>query len=62
MAKRDPDKTARNRIVEAIKVKLRSILPQVLKETGYTSEASLNATIGSKNDDFLVQRQMKCAS
>jgi hypothetical protein len=52
VAKRDPDKTARNRIVEAIKAKLRSILPQVLKDTGYTGEASLNATIGSKHDDF----------
>lgn len=52
MAKRDPDKTARNRIVEAIKQKLRVILPQVLEETGFDNEASLNATIGSKHDSF----------
>jgi len=52
VAKRDPDKTARNRIIAAIKEKLRSLLPQVLKYTDYESEASLNATIGSKNDDF----------
>ncbi len=52
MAKRDPDKTARNRIIAAIKAKLRTLLPQVLKDTGYESEASLNAIIGSKHDDF----------
>lgn len=52
MAKRDPDKTARNRIVESIKTKLRELLPQVLQDTGFESEASLNATIGSKNDAF----------
>lgn len=52
MAKRDPDKTARNRIVAAIKEKRRELLPQVLKDTKYDSEASLNATIGSKHDDF----------
>ncbi|WDI40471.1 hypothetical protein [Bremerella sp. P1] len=52
MAKRDPNKTARNRIIAAIKEKLRSLLPRVLKDTGYSSEASLNATIGSKHDDF----------
>jgi hypothetical protein len=52
VAKRDPDKTARNRIVEAIKTQLRGLLPAVLRETGYGSEASLNATIGSKHDNF----------
>jgi hypothetical protein len=52
LAKRDPDKTARNRIVLAIKSKLRALLPEVLSDTNYGSEASLNATIGSKHDDF----------
>lgn len=52
MAKRDPDKTARNRIVAAIKEDRRLLLPQVLRDTGFSSEASLNATIGSKHDDF----------
>ncbi len=52
MAKRDPDKTARNRIVAAIKEERRLLLPQVLKDTGFSSEASLNATIGSKHDEF----------
>jgi hypothetical protein len=52
MAKRDPNKTARNRIVEALKTKLRERLPLVLDETGIESEQSLNALIGSRNDDF----------
>lgn len=52
MAKRDPNKTARNRMIEAIKLKLRELLPHVLKEVGLESEQSLNATIGSKNDEF----------
>lgn len=52
MAKRDPDKSARNRIIKRIKTELRDLLPDVLKDTGLASEASLNATIGSKNDEF----------
>jgi len=52
MAKRDPNKTARNRIIEAIKLKLRQLLPTVLSEVGLESEQSLNAKIGSKNDKF----------
>ena len=31
---------------------LRELLPTVLKETGERSEAALNATLGSKNDEF----------
>jgi hypothetical protein len=50
--KRDPNKTARNRIIEAIKTKLRELLPVVIAETGIKSEQSLNALIGSRNDDF----------
>jgi len=52
MAKRDPNKTARNRMIESIKLKLRDLLPEVLDETGLDGEASLNATLGSKNDEF----------
>lgn len=52
MAKRDPNKTARNRIIQSIKEELREILPAVINETGVASEASLNAIIGSKTDDF----------
>ncbi len=52
MAKRDTNKTARNRLIEAFKTKLRELLPDVLEATGIESEASLNALIGSRNDDF----------
>ena len=52
MAKRDPNKTARNRIIETIKQDLRTQLPAVLLDVGLPDEASLNAKIGSKHDDF----------
>jgi len=52
MAKRDPNKTARNRIIKEIKTKLRSLLPVVLAKTGIPSEQSLNAQLGSRNDDY----------
>ncbi|HET6842231.1 MAG TPA: topoisomerase [Candidatus Angelobacter sp.] len=52
MAKRDPNKTARNRIIEIYKVQLRELLPKVLRETGTRDEQSLNAILGSKNDEF----------
>lgn len=52
MAKRDPNKSARNRIIKKIKEELRTLLPVVLDETGVKDEASLNAKIGSKTDDF----------
>lgn len=52
MAKRDPNKTARNRIIQAIKGELRTLLPDVLRAVSLGSEASLNAKIGSKTDDF----------
>ncbi|MEN4535371.1 hypothetical protein [Pantoea agglomerans] len=52
MAKRDPEKSARNRIIAKIKEELRTLLPAVLAETGVVSELSLNAKIGSKHDEF----------
>lgn len=52
MAKRDPDKSARNRIIANIKEELRDILPDVIAATGVANEQSLNAKIGSKNDEF----------
>ena len=39
-------------MINSIKLKLREMLPDVLKDTGYENEQSLNATIGSKNDEF----------
>lgn len=52
MARRDPNKSARNRIILKIKNELRVLLPSVLNDTGVENEASLNAKIGSKTDDF----------
>jgi hypothetical protein len=53
MAKRDPEKTARNKEIAELQAKLRSMLPTVLKQTGYKTEATLNAKIGSKSDQFI---------
>lgn len=57
MAKRDPEKSARNRIIDKIKDELRELLPTVLNETDATSEESLNAKIGSKHDEFFDLKQ-----
>jgi hypothetical protein len=53
MAKRDPIKTARNKRIRDVKDQLRALLPTVLKETGFTCEASLNAKIGGSADVFI---------
>lgn len=53
MAKRDPNVTARNKTIKAMTDQMKEIQPQVLLETGRESEASLNAYIGSKADDFI---------
>ena len=49
---RDPELTAKNKIIAAMKEERRQLLPKVLAETGLKNEASLNAILGSKNDDF----------
>lgn len=53
MATRDPNKTARNKRIAAMQAYLRKLLPKVLIETGISNEASLNAKIGSKADEFI---------
>lgn len=40
-------------MIERMKTELRTMLPQVLKETGFQNEGSLNATIGSKAAAFI---------
>ena len=50
---RDPSKTERNRIITKMTEELRTMLPQVLKETAWPSEASLNAVIGGKAAEFM---------
>lgn len=39
-------------MIESLKLKLRDLLPTVLADTGIQNEQSLNAIIGSKNDEF----------
>lgn len=51
--KRDPLKTARNKRIKEMSEQLRALLPQVLADTGYKDEASLNAKIGHKADEFI---------
>lgn len=53
MAPHDPVQTARNKIIEKMKDDLRAMLPKVLDETDFESEASLNATIGGKAQAFI---------
>ena len=62
MAKRDPDKSARNRIIENIKAELRNILPDVIIATGAKNEASLNSKLGSKHDEFFDLKTEKIGS
>jgi len=45
MALRDPRKTARNKLIEAMTDELKSIVDQVLEDTGIGSQQSLNAII-----------------
>ncbi len=49
----DPNKTARNRRIAQMKSELRALLPKVLAETDFESEASLNATIGGWAKAFI---------
>jgi hypothetical protein len=53
MTKRDPEKTARNRIITEISSHLKSLLPEMLKETGIVSEQSFNGLFGGKYADYI---------
>lgn len=53
MARRDPEKTARNKKIARLKTELQALLAKALQETGIKDLASLNAQIGSKTDDFI---------
>jgi hypothetical protein len=53
LANRDPIKTARNARIAIMKERLRELLPQVLNDTGFDNEASLNAKIGGKAAHFI---------
>jgi hypothetical protein len=53
MAKRDPEKTRRNKEIETLTAEIEELKPQVLKLTGYKNEHSLNGTYGSKYADYI---------
>lgn len=53
MAKRDPELTARNKVIDGLSADLRAMLPAVLAETGITSEQSLNGTYGGKFAEYI---------
>ncbi|MCX9458100.1 topoisomerase, partial [Vibrio cholerae] len=53
MAKRDPNVTARNKAIEQISEEMKPLQTDCFKETGRSTEASLNAFIGSKADEFI---------
>ncbi|WP_337288576.1 topoisomerase [Candidatus Methylomirabilis sp.] len=53
MAKRDPEKTARNRVINGLTGQLRDLLPDVLSETGISSEHSLHGIYGGKFADYI---------
>lgn len=59
MAKRDPEKTARNKYINELTEQLRNLLPSVLRQTGYDSVHSLHGKIGGKFDQFIdIQNQV----
>jgi len=53
MAKRDPETTARNRVIKHMTEVLRGMLPRVLSKTGFDSEYSLHGKIGGKFADYI---------
>jgi hypothetical protein len=50
LAKRDPQKTKRNKLIQTMKAELRELLPTVLEKTGLRDEKEVNAIIGHKTD------------
>ncbi len=53
MAKRDPNKTARNRRDREITSDLAALWPRVSKDSGYDNQQSFNALIGGKAATFI---------
>ena len=53
MAKKDPEKTARNRIIDELTQELRKLLPTVLATTGIENEHSLHGKIGGKFANYI---------
>jgi len=53
MAKRDPEKTARNIKIAKLSKKLKEMLPQVLEETGARNEHSLHAYFATRKAQYI---------
>jgi len=53
LAKRDPEKTQRNKVIAELSEKVKELLPDVLEITGFKNEHSLNAKYGGKNAEFI---------
>ncbi|MDO3641345.1 hypothetical protein [Mucilaginibacter sp. L3T2-6] len=53
MAKRDPEKTARNKIIDELTARLQAMEAEVLKNTGIDSVHSLHGKIGGKFADYI---------
>lgn len=53
MAKRDPEKTARNKIINDLSFQLKALLPTVLKDTKIVDEYSLHGKFGGKYANYI---------
>jgi hypothetical protein len=53
MAKRDQEKTARNKVIAELTAELKGLESEVLKKTGFDSLQSLHGKIGGKFDQFI---------
>lgn len=53
MAKRNPEVTARNKIINQLSEELNDLLPEVLEATGFENIHSLHGKIGGKFDEFI---------
>ncbi|MDV4116243.1 topoisomerase [Elizabethkingia anophelis] len=53
MAKRDPELTARNKIIASLTEELNELLPDVLEKTEFYNVYSLHGKIGGKFDQFI---------
>lgn len=53
MAKRNPEQTARNKIIKSLTEDLKKLRPEVLKVTGIDSEYSLHGKIGGKFAQYI---------
>jgi len=53
MAKRDPEKTALNKINSDLTIELDKLLPVVLRKTGFESQQSLHGKIGGKFAQYI---------